>query len=101
MDEKTHVKYLQLSRLTYSFAKRLDPMVKFYKTVKSVLFWQVPEVTIAFGIVLTVIVLFPRISLLIVSLFLIFGRGFIVNMMEGYMVKIDKIDYSKRLLPPE
>jgi hypothetical protein len=61
----------------------------------------VPEVTIAFGIVLTVIVLFPRISLLIVSLFLIFGRGFIVNMMESYMVKIDKIDYSKRLLPPE
>lgn len=60
-----------------------------------------PEVTIAFGIVLTVIVLFPRISLLIVSLFLIFGRGFIVNMMESYMVKIDKIDYSKRLLPPE
>jgi hypothetical protein len=32
MDEKNKIKYLELSKMTYAFAKRLGPMVQLSKT---------------------------------------------------------------------
>lgn len=41
-------------------------------------------------------VLFPKLSVIFISLSLIFARGYIIN-----KVQILNIDHSKRLLPPD
>jgi gamma-glutamyl phosphate reductase len=57
----------------------LDPMVKIINKIKLIFSWQMPEFTILFGIILTLIVLFPKVSIIVVSLCLFFGRTYIIT----------------------
>ena len=97
LDERGHIKFIELGRITYAFAKRLDPLVKVHNIIKNIILWKHPELTLMFGLSLSVLVFFPKISILLFCLFLIFGRNIIGNKIESI---IPRQDLSLRLLPP-
>jgi large-conductance mechanosensitive channel len=86
--ENGSVKVLELGKIMYSFAKRLDPLVAVTKEVHKILSWKRPEVTMAYGLLLSLVVLFPKISTIIFSLCLIFGKGYFINQLERSVSRV-------------
>lgn len=73
-------------------------MVEMSNRLKDLIFWKKPEQTIALGVALSFIILFPKLSILILSIFLIFGRNYIIERIERSALRRDT---TNRLLPPQ
>jgi hypothetical protein len=95
--EMSNLKILELGKAMYSFANSLDPLVAATKKAKQLLEWRRPEVTIALGVLLSLLVLFPKFSIIIFSVFLIFGKGYIITQFQK---SVSKEEAPMRLLPP-
>ena len=66
----------------YNFAQRLDPTVQVYRMAKMILSWEKPLITTLFGCLLSFMVIYPKVSLLIFSLFLMFGKHKIMKKLQ-------------------
>lgn len=98
LGEKGELKVFELGKITYNFAKRLDPLIKATYKGKDILFWKNPEETFGFGIIVSLLIYFPKISIILLSLCLVFAKGYLISLVQTSM---RKKDISKRLFPPE
>lgn len=81
----------------YNFSNRLDPVIKLNNRMKTVLSWQDPIKTLIFGCLLTFMIIYPRITIGLFGMVIIFGRHYIINKAADYELKKD---ISKRLIVP-
>lgn len=97
-NDEGKLQILKMGVLMYNFSQRLDPTLKVYRLMKSIFKWEKPFLTVLFGCSLSFMVLYPKLSILFLSLFLVFGRHMILKKLEEFQVQQD---VSKRILLPE
>ena len=68
----------------YNFAQRLDPTIKMHKRVRSLVRWKNPTKTLMFGLLLTLSIIYPKLSVGVFCLFLIFGKNLIIKQAADY-----------------
>lgn len=84
--------------MAFNFAKRLDPLVSLYKKMLALFEWENPEQTLTFGFILSALVLFPKISIFILSLSLVLGKQKIFKKVQA--IQAEK-DITERIFLPE
>lgn len=81
-NDEGKLQILRMGILMYNFAQRLDPTVEIFRFLKSIFKWEKPFWTFLFGCLLSFFVLYPKLSLLFFSLFLMFGRQTIMKKLQ-------------------
>ncbi len=97
-DEIGKPEILRMGVLMYNFSQRLDPMVYLYAKIRNILLWQNPALTLAIGILLTIMLLNLKMSILIGGIALYCYRNVIIKKLE----KVQKYKKTqKRLMVPD
>lgn len=97
--EQGKLELLKMGVLMYNFANRLDPTMKISKNLVSLFKWENPTYTIIFGVLVTFLIAYPKLSIALFSLFLVFGRNFIIK--KAATVELWQDPSKRLLLPPE
>ncbi len=97
-DEIGKPEILRMGVLMYNFSQRLDPMVYLYAKIRNILLWQNPALTLAIGILLTIMLLNLKMSILIGGIALYCYSNVIIKKLE----KVQKYKKTqKRLMVPD
>lgn len=97
-EEAGKLEILRLGILVYEFAQRLDPLIFIYRAIVDIIIWKNPYKTVSMGIVLTLVIYNPKMTILLGALLLYFGKEFLFKKLE----KLHSYkNCHKRLIVPE
>lgn len=88
---------LKMGVLVYDFLSKLDPLVFICIKIKHIIYWKDPFMTILVGMLLTLIVIYPRMSLFSGALSLYFCRNFIIKKLQ----RLHKYDGPRKSILPD